>query len=333
LAYFTSTFANIPTPGTGYVQDGSAATYAQMTLFQGPESGKPGTPTTGSIYFALDSGRTYYAQSGSWEAFDPTYTGDVTKPAGSDVLTLATVNGAVGTWGDSSNFPIITVNEKGLVTNVTTEPIPMAPGSTPGGTTFSVQFNQFGSFGGDAILKYDPTAQKLFLKDQNVSGQITFANPLPTFNNLSPLTTKGDIVAHNATNNVRIPVGTDGEVLTADSTQASGLKWATTGKSEFPFDYGDATPKNLFVIQANKVIESVSIIVMTAFNDVFATLAVGDTTDPASLLLTTDNAPGVTGTYTTEPAIKYGSATQLNLSISPGTSTQGSGLVVITYQK
>ncbi len=41
-----------------------------------------------------------------------------------------------------------------------------------------------------------------------------------------PLTTKGD-VAGFSTIAARIPVGTDTQVLTADSTQAAGIKWAT----------------------------------------------------------------------------------------------------------
>lgn len=44
----------------------------------------------------------------------------------------------------------------------------------------------------------------------------------------SPLTTKGDIYGFN-TANARIPVGTDGTVLTADSTQALGVRWASGG--------------------------------------------------------------------------------------------------------
>ena len=42
----------------------------------------------------------------------------------------------------------------------------------------------------------------------------------------SPLTTKGDVWGYSTTND-RIPVGTNGQVLTADSTAALGLKWAT----------------------------------------------------------------------------------------------------------
>jgi hypothetical protein len=41
-----------------------------------------------------------------------------------------------------------------------------------------------------------------------------------------PLTTKGDIFGFD-TANARIPVGTNNQVLTADSTQALGVKWAT----------------------------------------------------------------------------------------------------------
>jgi hypothetical protein len=40
----------------------------------------------------------------------------------------------------------------------------------------------------------------------------------------SPLTTKGDIWVYSTTD-TRLPVGSNGQILSADSTQASGLKW------------------------------------------------------------------------------------------------------------
>ena len=46
----------------------------------------------------------------------------------------------------------------------------------------------------------------------------------------SPLTTKGDVYVYGATN-TRLPVGTDGQILSADSTQSTGLKWIASSGS------------------------------------------------------------------------------------------------------
>jgi hypothetical protein len=66
----------------------------------------------------------------------------------------------------------------------------------------------------------------------HVSGILPFANggtnaatALGAFNNLSPLTTKGDLLAHTGANNVRVAVGTDGQVLVADSGASAGVSW------------------------------------------------------------------------------------------------------------
>lgn len=45
----------------------------------------------------------------------------------------------------------------------------------------------------------------------------------------SPLTTKGDIYTRNVSEDDRLPVGTDGFVLTADSASPTGNKWAAAG--------------------------------------------------------------------------------------------------------
>ena len=48
------------------------------------------------------------------------------------------------------------------------------------------------------------------------------------FDALSPVTTKGDIIARSSTSNIRVAVGSDGQVLTADSASTAGVKWTTT---------------------------------------------------------------------------------------------------------
>jgi|GEM_PF-1474626 len=46
------------------------------------------------------------------------------------------------------------------------------------------------------------------------------------FNALSPLTTKGDLITHNGTNNVRLPAGADFKYLRANSAQSTGLEYS-----------------------------------------------------------------------------------------------------------
>ena len=70
----------------------------------------------------------------------------------------------------------------------------------------------------------------------NVTGVVAIANggtgqttANPAFNALAPTTTKGDLIVSNGTANVRQAVGIDSYVLTADSTTATGVKWAAGG--------------------------------------------------------------------------------------------------------
>lgn len=51
------------------------------------------------------------------------------------------------------------------------------------------------------------------------------------FDALAPTTTKGDLIVSNGSDNVRLGIGTNNYVLTADSAQSTGLKWAAAGGS------------------------------------------------------------------------------------------------------
>jgi hypothetical protein len=70
----------------------------------------------------------------------------------------------------------------------------------------------------------------------NVTGTVAIANggtgqttAVAAFDALSPATTKGDLIVSDGTDNVRLAVGTNAYVLTADSTVAAGVKWAAAG--------------------------------------------------------------------------------------------------------
>lgn len=53
------------------------------------------------------------------------------------------------------------------------------------------------------------------------------------FDALSPLTTKGDIIAFDGTDNVRFPAGSNGQFIVYDSTQTTGLNY--TGSATSPY--------------------------------------------------------------------------------------------------
>lgn len=87
----------------------------------------------------------------------------------------------------------------------------------------------------------------------NVTGTVAIANggtgqttKIAAFDALSPVTTKGDLIVGDGTDNVRLPVGADGLVLQADSTQTTGLKWAAAGSSGATITNDTATSTNVY---------------------------------------------------------------------------------------
>jgi hypothetical protein len=296
-----------------FVTDGTAA-IDPMTVYQGPDASK-GAATPGGIYFALDTRKIYGVVGGQWVLLSEELTGDVTKPAGSSVTSLANVFLSPGTYGSASQTPVLTVDSKGRVTNLWFETITAS--ASAGGSNGSLQFNSGGTIDGAAQIFYNP-----------VTGGLVFSNPTPTREALSPLTTKGDIFVRNATVSTRLPVGANSRYLRANSATATGLEWADDNTIEVRFNFGDASPKPITTVPANRVIRTVSITLITAFDDVAATLSVSP-----PLLEVTDVLPSVIGTYSTTPGVQFGSPTLVELFITPGTSTQGSGLVSISLEE
>lgn len=79
-------------------------------------------------------------------------------------------------------------------------------------------------------LALTTTGLKVILSDSSLAlavGGLSIAAGGVSLAKLGVLTTRGDLLGHdNTTNHVRVPVGSDTQVLTADSTQTAGVKWA-----------------------------------------------------------------------------------------------------------
>ena len=83
------------------------------------------------------------------------------------------------------------------------------------------------------------------------------------------LTTKGDMHGFSSAN-ARIPIGDDDQVLTADSSEALGLKWATAGGGTVETDHATLTSP----------ITSTD----TSLADIALNITIGDITDGKSLI-------------------------------------------------
>ena len=125
-----------------------------------------------------------------------------------------------------------------------------------------------------------------------------------------------------------------GNLATANFFSGDGsLLTNVMAKGQFTMNYSytDPNPLNLVIVPAGSTVTSATVVVVTAFDDVTATISMGDTANANSLLATTDISAQINGTFTAQPAVRYGADTQLVLGITPGTSTQGDGVVVINY--
>jgi len=103
------------------------------------------------------------------------------------------------------------------------------------------------------------------------------------------------------------------------------------GYIKVPFQYNNASPKNVAVVPANAVVSQVDVIVNTAFDDNAATLSMGTMANANLLLNATDSKPNISGTYAAMPGQLFLSDTWVVLTITPGTSTTGSGMIVIYF--
>lgn len=195
---------------TGSTANSADLTATQATAMLNPLVGDSGSGGTKGLSPAPASGD---AAAGKFLKADGTWAVPPGSGGGSGTVTSASVvtaNGLAGTVANSTTTPAIT-----LSTTVT--------GILKGnGTAISAAAS-----GTDYALPNANTTGTA----ANITGTLAIANggtgqitaPL-AFGALSPLTTKGDLLSF-ASANARVPVGSNGQGLIADSSQTNGVRW------------------------------------------------------------------------------------------------------------
>lgn len=93
------------------------------------------------------------------------------------------------------------------------------------------------------------------------------------------------------------------------------------------FLFSDTSPKKVFTIPAGYSLITCQVVITTPFNDIAATLQVGDIALANKFMSDTGNNPAESGEYESNPYQAFTVDTDIYLTINLGTATQGAGVV------
>lgn len=99
------------------------------------------------------------------------------------------------------------------------------------------------------------------------------------------------------------------------------------------FTFSTGSPLVLGLVFAGQVLDRASLLITTAFNDALATLQLGTTAIPGLVFGVGDARPSVVGQYEHNALVSFPANDLLRLTITPGTSTQGAGILLFKIKR
>jgi hypothetical protein len=199
---FSKITSGLPASLSGYgITDAVKNAGSAPSIQSGTDASKPASGTAGRIYISSDTKQIYRDNGSTWDL--------IASASGSGGTIAAVLPGVGLTGGGSSGSVTLNVN-----VGTTANQIVQLDGSS-----------KLPPVDGSALTNINPANFSAIVPvAKGGTGQTTATLG---FNALSPATTKGDLITRDGSNNIRLPAGSDGQVLTTDSAQTSGLRWST----------------------------------------------------------------------------------------------------------
>lgn len=189
-----------------------------------------GSPVTTSGTLAVTySGTALPVANGGTNSITTLNNNRVMQSSGGAIVEAAAITASRALASDTNGIPVAsatTATELGFVSGVTSS-IQTQINAKGSGTVTSVAMSvpAFLSVAGSPVTTTGTLAVTLSGTALPIANGGTGQTTATTaFAALSPQTTKGDLVAYSTTP-VRVGVGSNGQILTADSTAASGVSW------------------------------------------------------------------------------------------------------------
>lgn len=100
-----------------------------------------------------------------------------------------------------------------------------------------------------------------------------------------------------------------------------------------PFQYDSVSPFIIVPLKAGDIVDKIELTIEQVFDDPAATLKVGTAANLEKFLKTSDIAVTKLNTHINEENIRSAINETMILTIAPGASTQGSGVVIYTIRR